>query len=138
MVVVEPDEAFDATTDHVFVLGRGGPQADAPVVLNGERSPVVVWRSGVRHRVRLINITPDDILAVSLQPGEGNATWRPLTKDGAPVPTDRAQPRPARQIIVVGETYDFELDAPVSRQTFWLEARSPGGKWHAQGRVIVR
>ncbi len=138
MVVVEPDEAFDATTDHVFVLGRGGPQADAPVVLNGERSPVVVWRSGVRHRVRLINITPDDILAVSLQPGEGSATWRPLTKDGAPVPTDRAQPRPARQIIGVGETYDFELDAPASRQTFWLEARSPGGKWHAQGRVIVR
>jgi FtsP/CotA-like multicopper oxidase with cupredoxin domain len=138
MLVLEAGETFDASTDHVFVLGRGGPQSDAPVVLNGQRSPVMVWRSAARHRVRLINITPDDILAISLQAGESPVSWAPLTKDGAPVPPDRKQASAARQIVAVGETYDFEYDAPAGRQNLWLEVRSPGGKWHSQARVIVK
>ena len=69
---------------------------------------------------------------------ESPATWRPLTKDGAPVPTDRAQPRPARQIIGVGETYDFEVDAPAGVRLSGSTCASPGGKWQAQGRVIVK
>ena len=138
MLVLDPDQAFDAQIDHVIVLGRGGPDREAPVVLNGERSPTMVWRSSLRHRVRVINITPDDILSVSLQSAESPATWRPLTKDGAPVPSDHAQTRPARQIIGVGETYDFEVEVPRGRQTLWLDVRSPGGKWQAQGRVIVK
>jgi FtsP/CotA-like multicopper oxidase with cupredoxin domain len=47
-------------------------------------------------------------------------------------------PGPAKQLIAVGETYDFEFRAPPGRQTLWLEVRTPAGKWHAQGRVIVR
>jgi len=138
MVVIEPNETFDEATDHVLVLGRDGPEDGAPVAINGMRAPVVVWRAGVRHRIRVINITPDDILSVSLQPAQGVATWRPLTKDGAPVPSGQSEARPARQIIGVGETYDFEYEAPQGRQTLWLEVRSPGGKWQAQGRVIVK
>jgi manganese oxidase len=138
MLVIEPKETFDDSTDHVVVLGRGGPQAGAPVVLNGDRSPVMVWKSGARHRVRLINITPDDILLVSLQSAERPAPWRPLTKDGATVPSERSEAGPARQIIGVGETYDFEVETLPGRQNLWLEVRSPGGKWHAQGRVIVK
>jgi FtsP/CotA-like multicopper oxidase with cupredoxin domain len=137
MLVVEPDQPFDAAVDHVILLGRGGPHVDAPVVLNGVRSPTMVWQSGARHRLRVINITPDDILSVSLQAGETLATWQPLTKDGAPVPGAHASTRPARQIIGVGETYDFEVELPRGRQTLWLEVRSPGGKWHAQCRVLV-
>ena len=38
----------------------------------------------------------------------------------------------------MGETYDFEYEAPPGRQTLWLEVRSPGGKWLAQGQVIVK
>ncbi len=138
MVVVEPAETFEETTDHVVVLGRHGPERDAPVVMNGIREPLMKWRAGAHHRLRFINITPDDILSVTLQRSEGPLTWRPLTKDGAAVPSGRSQPRPARQIIGVGETYDFEYEAPTGRQTLWLEVRSPGGKWHAQGRVIVK
>jgi FtsP/CotA-like multicopper oxidase with cupredoxin domain len=138
MLVVEPDKTFDEATDHVFVIGRDGPQAGAPVAINGMRAPVVVWRAGTRHRIRLINSTPDDILSVSLRSGEGAATWRPLTKDGAPVPDGQSKARPAQQITGVGETYDFEFETPPGRQTLWLEVRSPGGKWQAQGRVIVK
>ena len=49
-----------------------------------------------------------------------------------------AQPRPAKQLIGVGETYDFEYQAPPGRQNLWLEVRSPGGKWQTQGHVIVK
>ena len=45
---------------------------------------------------------------------------------------------PARQVIAVGETYDFEYDAPRGRSTVWLDVRTTGGKWQAQGQVIVR
>ena len=138
MLVVEPGETFDETTDHVFVMGRGGPELKAPAVLNGQRDPQVVWKAGARHRVRLINITPGDIFSVTLQTSEGPVTWRPLTKDGAPLAPTDAQPRPAKQLIGVGETYDFEYQAPPGRQNLWLEVRSPGGKWQTQGHVIVR
>ena len=84
MLVVEPGETLDESTDHVFVMGRGGPDPKAPAVLNGQRNPQVMWKAGERHRVRLINITPSDIFSVTLQTNEGPVTWRPLTKDGAP------------------------------------------------------
>jgi FtsP/CotA-like multicopper oxidase with cupredoxin domain len=138
MLVVEPDETFDESTDHVFVMGRDGPQPGAPAVLNGHRGPQVLWKAGARHRVRLINITPSDIFSVTLQTNEGPVTWHPLTKDGAPLPADRCQPGPAKQLIGAGETYDFEYQAPAGRQTLWLEVRSPGGKWQTQGHVIVK
>jgi FtsP/CotA-like multicopper oxidase with cupredoxin domain len=141
LLVVDPDEAatlLDPTLDHVVVIGRRGPNVDAPVVLNGEREPQVVWKAGARHRVRLINITPDDIFIVSLQTMDGPVSWRALTKDGAPVAPDRRDPSPARQMIAVGETYDFEVETPPGRQNLWLEVRTTGGKWAVQGHVIVK
>jgi hypothetical protein len=64
--------------------------------------------------------------------------WRPLTKDGAPVPPGLAGETSARQTIGVGETYDFEIDTRPGRGTLWLEVRTTGGRWLTQGRVIVR
>jgi manganese oxidase len=138
MLVLEPGEAFNEGTDHVFVMGRNGPQSGAAAVLNGQTGPQVVWKAGARHRVRLVNITPDDIFSVTLQTGDGPVMWRPLTKDGAPLPPDRCQPAPAKQLIGVGETYDFEYQTPPGRQSLWLEVRSPGGRWQTQGHVIVK
>jgi hypothetical protein len=40
--------------------------------------------------------------------------------------------------IAVGETYDFEYDAPPARATLWLEVRTSGGRWQSQARVLVR
>jgi FtsP/CotA-like multicopper oxidase with cupredoxin domain len=138
MLVVEPGETFDDATDHVFVIGRGSPALDAPTVVNGRHGPQVVWKAGVRHRIRLINITPNDIFSVTLQTNDGPITWRALTKDGSALGPDRSKPGPARQIIGVGETYDFEYQAPPGRRNIWLEVRSPGGKWQAQGQIILR
>ena len=86
----------------------------------------------------MINITPDDILGVSLLARDTPVTWRPLTKDGAPVPALEAQPMSAKLRIAVGETYDFEYDAPPGRATLWLEVRTSGGKWQSQARVTVK
>jgi len=54
------------------------------------------------------------------------------------VPAAEAVAEPARQTIAVGETYDFEYQAPEGRRTAWLEVRTAGGKWQAQGHVIIR
>ena len=137
LLVIEPGESYDASTDHVFVIGRHGPGPNPPVVLNGQRELKDAWKSGVRHRIRLINITPSDILAVTLQTGDGPVTWRPVAKDAAALPSERCQPGSARQVIGVGETYDFEYQAPAGRQTLWLDIKGTGGKWHTQGQVVV-
>ena len=145
MIVVDDDQAYQPAIDHVVVVGRSGVDPAAPdvimpvtpLVINGETAPVFTWKAGARHRVRLINITPDDIVTVSLQNAQGPVTWTPVAKDGAPLPAGLRQPVAARQTIAVGETYDFEIDLPPGRRTLWLEVRTTAGKWEAQGQVIV-
>jgi FtsP/CotA-like multicopper oxidase with cupredoxin domain len=146
LIVVDPAETFDPETDHVFIVARSGLDpavpdvlvSQTPVVVNGAPAPECVWKAGTRHRVRLINITPGDIFSVSLQSSQGPVPWTPLTKDGAPLPASARHPVPARQTIAVGETYDFEVDVEPGRRKLWIEVRSTGGKWEAQGMVIVR
>ena len=94
VIVIDSEETFDPATDHVLMIGRSGVDPASPnvlipatpVVLNGEPAPRFVWKAGERHRVRLINITPDDIFTVSLQTTQGPVAWTPVTKDGAPLP----------------------------------------------------
>ena len=146
LIVTGAGETYDPATDHTVVLGRSGLSSEDPsiltdphsVVINGERAPRLVWKAGARHRVRLINITPDDIFSVSLQTAEGPATWTPVAKDGAPLPPAQSVAGPARQSIAVGETYEFEYQAPEGRRTAWLEVRTGSGKWQAQAHVVIR
>ena len=137
---------FDPAVDHALVLGRTGltsgrlalPDATTPVVLNGARAPRFVWAASTRHRLRLINITANDVLAVSLSDARGPLTWRPLAKDGADLPADARTAAPAVQTIAVGETWDVEIETPPGRRTLWLEVRTPTGRWELQGQIIVR
>ena len=146
IVVTDAGELFDPATDHVIVLGRSGLTRPEPsvltdpesVVINGARAPRFVWKAGTRHRVRLINITPDDIFSVSLQTVAGPMTWTPVAKDGAPVPAGESAARAGIQTIAVGETYDFDVQTPAGRRGAWLEVRTTGGKWQAQGRVVIK
>lgn len=146
MIVVDDVETFNPATDHVVVVARSGLDPAAPnvliptvpVVLNGASAPRYVWKAGQRHRLRLINITPDDILTVAMETAQGPATWKPVTKDGAPLPQHLRAAVPARQTIAVGETYDFELDLSPAPQNLWIDVRSTAGRWLAQGHVIVK
>jgi FtsP/CotA-like multicopper oxidase with cupredoxin domain len=145
IIVTEPGETFDPTTDHVIVLGRSGLTSEEEAILgspestvmNGVRAPRFVWKAGERHRVRVINITPDDIFSVTLQTKGAPSLWKLVSKDGVPLPAD-AKDVPAVQTIAVGETYEFEWQAPPGRNTAWLEVRSTGGRWHVQGEIVVK
>lgn len=146
MIVVDEGETFDPSADHVVVIGRSGLDPAAPnvliptipVVVNGETSPRSVWQAGRRHRIRLINIMPDDIAVVAVESAQGVTKWKPVTKDGAPLPPHMRADVPAVQTIAVGETYDFELDVPPFPQNLWINVRSTAGRWLAQGHVIVK
>jgi hypothetical protein len=42
----------------------------------------------------------------------------------------------AKQIIGVGETYDFEFETPAGRRNLWLEVRSPAGSGTRRRRSL--
>jgi FtsP/CotA-like multicopper oxidase with cupredoxin domain len=138
LIVLNEGETFDPQHDHVLVLGKSGVGASGLALLNGERDPLLVWQAGTRHRIRIINITRDDIFVVSLGATDDVARWRPLTKDGAPVPPSQSAARPASQTVAVGETFDFEFEAPPGRRALWLNVRTPAGRWQVQARVVVK
>lgn len=143
LIVTAPGETFNPESDHVIVLGRSGVTSEAAsilhdpqsVVMNGERAPRFVWKAGQRHRLRFVNITPDDIFVVSLQTADAPAIWTPFTKDGARLPAADSVPAIARQSIAVGETYDFEYEAPAGRKTLWLEVAAPRGNGSCKVRL---
>ncbi len=139
LLVTDPTEpAYDPDTDHTLVIGREGTGPRTTMVLNGSRSPHFHWRPATRHRLRLINITRSDIVQISLVAQAKTSTWRPLTKDGAPVPPPDATPRAATQVIAVGETYDFEYTTPTAQQDMWVEVKDMNGLWRVQGKVTVK
>ena len=138
LIVLNPGDTFDPATDHVMVIGTSGSGFRPPIVLNGEHHPLFVWKAGARHRIRFNNITADEIFVTSLGKSDGPVEWRPLTKDGVPVPQAERAPKAATLTIAVGETYDFEYQTRPARQTLWINVRTPGGRWAVQGQVAVK
>lgn len=125
LLVLPKGESYDPATDKIFLLGRSGPRdSHDPLVLNGVPQPgVMTLVSGHSYRFRLINITPNDGLQVSLAgfPATSNrlARWRAVAKDGADLPQQQATVSDARTHLFVGETRDYEF-APESPGKFVL------------------
>jgi len=142
LLVLEPGERFDPKTDHVVIIGLNGVLRDGqrePFALNGRASPEpIAMQAGVPNRLRLINITPDNVALTAFLIDQFElAQWKLLAKDGAAVPAAQRQPRPARQPVAVGETYDFEVDTSRPRN-LWLEVRRGNGEWVLQAPVRMR
>jgi manganese oxidase len=138
MLVMDPAETYDPETDHALVIGVDGIGSRAGVVLNGSKQPRVAWQAGRKHRIRLANITRHDNVSIALRSRNDLVTWRPLTKDGVAVPSNQSAPRKAEQLIGVGETYDFEYEAPASREDLWIELRGTDGRFYMQAKAIVK
>jgi FtsP/CotA-like multicopper oxidase with cupredoxin domain len=145
LIVLEPGERYDPATDHILVIGLNGVlQEDqwAPLLntINGSATPdPIVMRPDVPNRLRLINITANAVTLVSLLGGLpfDPVTWKALAKDAAALPAGQTAPRPARQIVAVGEAYDFEIQ-PSRSQPLWLELRRPDGGWLVQAPISAR
>jgi FtsP/CotA-like multicopper oxidase with cupredoxin domain len=142
LIILEPDERYNPETDHIVVIGLNGVPQHAPrepFALNGNTKPVpIVMRAGVPNRLRLINITATNVgLWAFLVDRLEWATWKPLAKDGEPLPAGQTAPRPARQLVTVGETYDFEIQ-PTRSQVLWLEVRRGIGEFLLQAPIKLR
>jgi FtsP/CotA-like multicopper oxidase with cupredoxin domain len=142
LLVLEPGERYDPSTDHIVIIGLAGvltPGEREPLVLNGRATPAPIRvRAGVPNRLRFINITANNsLLTAFLIDRSEVATWKPVAKDGARLPPEQSDVRPARQLISVGETYDFEITPP-RPQNLWLEIRRGSGEWVLQAPVVVR
>lgn len=108
LVVVEPGQRFDPAVERIVLLGVAGPGSTAFEVNRSTNPLPMDLKVGVSHRFRLINISPNFTAIVTLHNADGPVRWRPLSKDGAELPPAQMAPRAARQVIGVGETYDFE------------------------------
>lgn len=143
LIVLEPDQTYDPLLDHIVVLGLDGPYRpapDEPFVVNGETRPALIeLKAGVPHRFRFVNITADNVaLTVQLLSGFDPVQWTLVGKDGADTPPAQRTARPARQLVSVGETYDFVV-APLPRgPAMWMELRRGNGELLFQWPVRVR
>ncbi|CAN5637094.1 hypothetical protein BH23GEM3_BH23GEM3_02790 [soil metagenome] len=125
LLVVEPDEEFDAEHQKVLLVSAGELGWTTPeVLLNGSRTPdPIELQLGETYRLRLINISPNLDVTVNLGTAEEDLEWRAVAKDGFELPPSQRRVAPARLVFSVGETYDFEF-TPQAAGTYRLRVRT--------------
>jgi hypothetical protein len=108
LIVLEPGERWDPTHDLLFVISDGVPRR---AFINGSlEPPPMSLRVGEKYRIRLADVAVNHGPVVfRLARDAETVTWRPLAKDGFPLPALRAQPRASSVNMSSGETADFEL-----------------------------
>ena len=152
-LIVRDPPGHVAGDEAIFFLKgarRVGPGVANPLEINGTLSPdTVVLHVGKPARLRFIGLTtinPNAAVSLTARPDSSLANgrdtmvvqWRPLAKDGADIPELARTPRRARQIISMGETYDFEF-VPRSTGNLRIEVRGggPGGRLLARAPIRV-
>jgi FtsP/CotA-like multicopper oxidase with cupredoxin domain len=127
LIVLEPGERFDPEKERIVVLSSEGENGG--LWLNGSSTPPIMrMKLGETYRLRFINISLNRAeLKVLLASGETAVRWRPVAKDGAALPPSRRVPTPAKQVVTVGETRDFEF-TPGQRGELSLSATDPNGR----------
>ncbi len=111
IIVLEKGAAFDPEHDRLLVIGtREAEFFSSRLTLNGSEKPgSFKLDHGTTYRFRVINMGANLVAAVSLGNPDKPVMWRPMAKDGAPVPLRLAAATPASLHITSGETYDFEF-----------------------------
>ena len=108
LLVLEPGQVFQPNLDRVFVIGGAVDGEYDGLTINGRKEPPpTVMRAGTRHRLRIINISPDATVNVSLVDDTGPLRWQSVANDGADLPPALRVEGPARVRLSTGETYDF-------------------------------
>ena len=143
------DYTFFLKESRLMSSAGPAPKAAMPEI-NGRADPdTIVLHVGEPARLRLLNLGARQNVAVPVfrlarSWGRGrdvddttDVQWRPIAKDGFDRPATARTPRPASQIISMGETYDFEY-TPRQRGVMRLEVVTvvvPGS--HAQHKLLV-
>ena len=136
ILVLEPGQRFDPARDQVFVGGWASPVDPPRMIINGDSLPSPLeLAAGVPHRLRFVNIGVAVPATFSIVRDSTVMRWRRLAKDGADLPPAQAIMSPARQAIMVGETFDAEI--LLEPGEYRLLAVSPNGPFYSQ-RLIVR
>ena len=126
----------DPVEDHVFFVknARAGSLASPAFEINGKQNPdTLVLRVGRRYRLRFIGLqvtNPNAAVSMTARPDSvtGNprdtslVEWRPVAKDAIELPDAERTLRPAREVVSMGETYDFEF-VPTKRGELRIEVR---------------
>jgi len=147
-IVVRDSRTEPVGDDKVFFLkgARLGVNATDPLEINGTLNPdTVVLHAGKTARLRFIglpSVNPNATVWVTTRPDSSFRNlrdtmvvrWRPIAKDGADLPPAARVERLARQIVSMGETYDFELTPQRRGQVLRIEVRGAA----PQGRLLVR
>jgi hypothetical protein len=151
-LIVRDPGAPPSPDDHVFFLKDSHlADVEGPLEINGQLHPdTVVLHVGTPARLRILSLTQHHYSltpVVSLtaradvsRPPErdtGLARWRPIAKDGADLPGGARTLRDARQMISMGETYDFEY-TPHERGMLYLDVRPVSPVTPLGGRLLIR
>jgi FtsP/CotA-like multicopper oxidase with cupredoxin domain len=116
LIVLPPGQTFDSTTDHIVTISLHEYADTFDVLMNGSVRPEpIVLRAGVPNRIRVVIIPAAGSGELTLLSDTTPIRWRALAKDGADLPAALATERPARQLVSVGETYDFEVTLKETR-----------------------
>ncbi len=109
LIVLEPGERFDPTTDLVFLLGDAIVNTVRSATMNGARTFAPLrLHVGTTYRLRFLNLNPAASGEALLHTDSVPLRWRPRAKDGADLPSARRGEQPSvLRRIGVGETYDF-------------------------------
>jgi hypothetical protein len=130
LIVLEPGAKFDTDHDKIFLFSFGKflDPLGLALLLNGTPQPFQVrLRTGEKYRFRLINITANAVdMEVSLSSRGAPVEWKKLAKDGRDLPATLMVTAPAREVLTVGETRDFEFqsDRPAELRLEGLLPRS--------------
>jgi FtsP/CotA-like multicopper oxidase with cupredoxin domain len=148
LIVRDPGVAASAD-GHVFFLKGLRNDVAHPLEVNGEANPdTVILHAGRPARLRFLNLStanPVPWVWLTARPDStltgGKDTmvvsWRPVAKDGLELTTARQGPQPARQLVSMGETYDFEY-TPGQKGTLRLEIRTSATSGVLLVRVPIR
>lgn len=112
LIVADSRSKFDPTHEETIIVSRAGPGvSQGPVLFNGSfKPPLLHWSVGQRYRLRFINMTAFDGVAVALRQSDRQLQWRAMAKDGALLTPEQRILKPARQATMTGETFDFEYE----------------------------
>ncbi|MBM3536108.1 MAG: hypothetical protein FJX60_24125 [Alphaproteobacteria bacterium] len=128
IVVLEPGQKFDSARDHVILVTAARSFADQGrfLLVNGVNPPEPIEIvQGQKHRFRFINLhTFEGGLVAEVKQDATLGLWRAIAKDGRDLPRSRQVDKPARQMVSLGETYDFEFVA-TNPGTYKLELSNP-------------